>query len=605
MGAYGFEKMIFSNRKLSIALVVAIAIIALVCFFISPLYNILGGGGEKAEARQLLHELNRIELNDESSLGAVVKLALLKKQVSEKLGEEFQVSQEEINRIEESFGESCKPSEPNPEASCPVNQVLLPYYRYLTELKPGEEAFSEHGALDNNKFRQAILSIKSYYLNSTNKSGQPAIKAMETYRFSVFIGLLEKTGFMEETERAQFVVSLKNTSAPKSIKTKPLVQFAVGKINALRVLGVPLEPGPAQGDYVKDGNLLNEICPLLPPPEKIMELNDSCLAADYIHYLHFCNPSTGFDVWVHIRDAVVAQEYKSVEGINCQSFFTLGVMPLFKDRSFKNYVEEYAAIYDESPEPLNPFNVIAVIESEPEEISRVLKAENAITKQKCPSWQECPPAWINNHITIAKWRDPKFDVSADSLLQKRIAELYGEFKEYIKAKDTNFSYAHNRYLLLSKKAGILNSQEENFWIKELTDKIFESEKQPLGPAPFIQAFRFYLGVHSISAFKEKARGIGVSQEKLRKAEEFLCIAQAVSTEPLTDEQRLNQVWANTITKGFCGIPLTESDKEAVSDVVHRNYLRTVYVGEVEDTAYGYEVIKYYLVNREKIFSSEE
>ena len=597
--------MIFSNRKLAIALAAAIAVIVLAYFFIGPLYSVLGGGGGKTEARQLLHELNGIELNDESSFGAVVKLALLKKQVAEELGEEFQASQEEMNRIEEIFEESCEPSESNPEAGCPVNLVLLPYYQYLTELKPGEEAFSERGALDNNRFRQAVLSMKSYYLNSASKSGRPAIKALDVYRFGAFIGLLKKTGLLEENERRQFLKALNNTGAPPALEARELTMFAVGKINASMALSVPLKPGPGQGNYVKDGNLLNEICPLLPLPEKIMELNDSCLAADYIQCLYFCNLPGSFDAWTSIKNFVVAQEYSSVEGINCRSFFSLGAMPPFKDRSFKNYVEEYAAIYDKSREPLEPYNVLAVIESEPEEISRALDAEKAVTEKNCASWKECQPAWIYNHITVAKWRNPEFDVSADSALRERIAELYGEFKEYIKAKDTNFLYEHNRYLLLAGQAGLLNAQEENFWVRELTGKIFESEKQPLGPAPFIQAFRFYLGVHGIGALNEKARGIGVSEEKLRKTEEFLCATQAVSIEPVTDEQRLNQAWANALVKGFCGIPLTESDKEMVSYVVRRNYLMTVYVGGVEDTAYGYEVIKYYLVNHEKIFSSEE
>jgi len=603
MGNYGFEKMHFSKRKLIIVLAAAIAIISLACFFIGPLYGVLSGGGEKAEARQLLHELNGIKLNDESSFGTVVKLALLKKQASEELGEEFKLTREETNRIEASFEESCNPSEPNPETGCPANLVLLPYYLYLTELKPGEEAFSERDALDHNKFRQAILSIKSYYLNSKNKLGQNAIQAMQVYKFSVVVGLLEKTGLLEENERSQFLLALKNTKVPRSIGSRELVRFSVGKINASKALSVSFKPEPGRGDYIKDSNLLNEICPLLPASKEIIELNDPCLAADYVHCLHFCNLPGAFDAWTHIMDFVVAQKYTSVEGINCQSFFSLGVTPLFSDRSFKNYVEEYSAIYGESQEPLNAFNVIAVIETEPGEISRVLKAEKAITEKNCASWSECQPAWINNHITVAKWRDPGFDVSADSALQERIAELYKEFKEYAKAEDTNFLYEHNRYLLLASQAGLLNAQEENFWVRELTGKIFESKKQPLGPAPFIQAFRFYLGVHSIGAFKEKARGIGVSEEKLRKAEEFLCTPQSVSIEPLTDEQRLNQVWADTLTKGFCGIPLTESDKETVSDAVHRNYLRTIYIGGVEDTAYGYEVIKYYLVNHDKIFSS--
>jgi len=288
--------------------------------------------------------------------------------------------------------------------------------------------------------------------------------------------------------------------------------------------------------------------------------------------------------------------------------FVLVVVLLFlylSNTPTEDYVEEYREYYDLSARPLESYNVLSVIEKTPERKKVVLEIEEKITKKQCPSWDVCDPHRILEHILVQKWANPNYDVSQEGALKERIINLYNDFKREMSDPNKVLVGKDRHFLYMAKYANILDSKEKNFWLKKSIDSLYITKDAEI---LHVSVFRFALDICNIDDLENKAKALGVGKSKIDKVKKIICgnVEKFFPSGPfLDDKTKLKMVWLYIARKRFCRIPLTPRDNELIQSVIHKNYLRKIYVGEVEDTDYTGEVEKYYLVNSDKVFSCQK
>jgi len=307
------------------------------CVFVLVFFSLPQLGDNAAEAKITMHAsepeqiLNSIEISGESPLDAIIYTNLIKMQLAETTGKTFTVSQEETGLIEKKIENFCVNGETE---NCPISTAVMPYYLYLKQVKGINNLLME--GTPNPEFRLIVLSWKTYFLGSTNESGEPAINPADMYEFGSFLGILKQENKLSVIENQEnklsvietekFLEMLKRSEMPGNLEKRDAVRFALGKMIAIRSLRDPLLDGVpsefSEFSFVRRNNILEAICPKLPSEEEILEMNDPCIISDYADCRRFCgtaNTASRYRMASHLA----AQGYSGFLNKHCKVLFIL------------------------------------------------------------------------------------------------------------------------------------------------------------------------------------------------------------------------------------------------------------------------------------------
>jgi hypothetical protein len=301
----------------------------------------------------------------------------------------------------------------------------------------------------------------------------------------------------------------------------------------------------------------------------------------------------------------------------CVSFFFIRDSFSYKFfiKSRKDYSEEYRERYQVDENNIIWGYVVRDIILTPEEEEEEGEEIEERFKKHCPDWSECSIGEIANYLGKRKWLDASFEISQNNDLENALLDLYSKWKKNQLQEDGTLDVGETSDYISTMNSHGLLSENERMVLLEGIYKWVLSQDIPLENFTDIKnsiqvnllSLRFGLNIRNIDQLIKDldTHSFIHSDSDREKVENFMCsYASHYNVQDLEGDKTshgLRALWFYIPQKDFCKIPRNQEDEQIIKQITSGNYLRTSILYGDKYLNYTDELMKYIIINSDRIF----